>query len=229
MKTTLIIAVTLTLILSCKRKSSEFTKLEWQVEHAFTGEPLEGIEVRLHEYSLGRSGYFNNGFGPDDGSIIWTGKTDKDGRIRHAFNASQNDHVSYYMSVKKMDDEGREFENFSTPVESSITKGEENFLNMSLAKHGQYVYKIENQNCFNFNDQMRWRENRINFNYESDFGMWSDHYFGCHSEVTGNRFSGPQMLIIEMEIDRNNQNLETVIDTFYVAGFNETDTIRLVY
>lgn len=208
-------------IFSCKKLDKknpiEFTI---QAHIPYSGEPISGVKYTIKEYRAKKGGGI--------GEIEYTdfeleGTTNSNGIAEISFFPKKN---LDYMYRIYFDYSSIQFESYSgsyslinAPSYDIMTRKDQRDYEIRALPHCGAHYRIENVNCFDANDKMRYKvyhlEETPNETFETIY-TWSNYFDGCGvlgEYINNSSLSGHQ--IYQIEVTRNNQ-ITTYIDTFFL-------------
>lgn len=210
------------LVFSCKKLDKkhpiEFTI---QAHIPYSGEPISGIKYTIREY---RSKKELISFGEiEHTDFILEGTTDANGNASVSFAPKKN--MKYHYDIT-FDYSSLHFASYSgsyslikAPNYVPLSRNDQqDFEIRALPLCGAH-FKIENINCFDGNDKMRFKMfNCDEFTNQSFqyITVWSNDFNGCGlfgEAINNNVLSGHQ--IYQIEVTRNNI-VTTYIDTFFL-------------
>lgn len=209
-------------IFSCKRLDKkhpiEFTI---QAHIPYSDEPISGVKYTIVEYKAKK-------FSKKMGEIEYTdfkleGFIDASGWARISFFPKKNLDYMYriyfdYSSMQFADYSGS-YSLINAPSFDIMTRQNQRDYEIRALPLCDVHYKVENVNCFDENDKMRFKTfNADEFPNQSFqyITVWSNYFNGCGPFFEGtfnNRLSG--RLLYEIEVTRNNQ-ITKYIDTFFL-------------
>nr|WP_294861679.1 hypothetical protein [uncultured Fluviicola sp.] len=209
------------LLFSCKKLDKKHP-IEFTIKAhiPYSDEPIAGVKYTIKEYRSKKGGKL--------GEIEYTdftleGSTDANGDARIYFAPKKN---LDYMYRIDFDYSNIHFANFAgsyslinAPSYDLINRqGQRNYEIRALPICGVH-YKIENVNCFDANDKMRYKvyhlEEAPNETFETIY-TWSNYFDGCEvfgEYINNTSLSGHQ--IYQIEVTRNNV-VTTYTDTFFL-------------
>lgn len=220
-------------------KHKDWTTVNFHLYNPVTNEPYSDIEFQivLNE-KVNKFGFKHD----QQVEVVWTGKTDAQGKVSHSFRAKKNDKYFYIVSFPK-------FKENPYPHDKYVAVND-NYLDYSLDYGGQLavlknevnnkifryvekvslVYHVKNINCLNANDHIRFRYKSI---YKTYWSSWNPIYdfpnsYGCIDYASLKRPSTQDIYEIEMEVTRNN-SMTIIRDTAYILGQKEVDTVKIYY
>ena len=209
-------------VLSCKKLDKkhpiEFTI---QAHIPYSGEPISGVKYTITEYRAKKWGKI--------GEIEYTdfkleGVTNTMGIAEISFFPKKNKDYMYRIDF---DYSNIQFQNYSgsyslinAPNYDLITRQDyQEDYEIRALPHCEAHYKIENVNCFDVNDKMRYKvyhlEESPNETFETIY-TWSSYFEGCGlfgEYINNSALSGHQ--VYQIEVTRNAQ-VTTYIDTFFL-------------
>ncbi len=217
------IVIVLTLLLSflsCKKLDKD-NPIEFTIKAhiPYSDESISGVKYTIREYKsskelLGDIEYTD---------FILEGVTNANGDAVISFAPKKN--MKYRYDIK-FDYSGMQFANYSgsysligAPTYEPLSRNEQKDYEIRALPHCEMHFKIENVNCFDGNDKMRYKTFNCNeFPYKTfeTIYVWSNYFNGCGSFVdytNDNVLSGYH--IYQIEVTRNNQ-VTTDIDTFFL-------------
>lgn len=219
---TVIILVILLSIFSCKKLDKD-NPIEFKIKAhiPYSGEAISGVKYTIKEYKSknGPSSFADVEYT----DFIVEGMTDANGNATVSFAPKKNMKYHYDMTF---DYSGLQFANYSgnyslikAPNYVPLMRDDQPDFEIRALPHCEAHFKIENVNCFDGNDKMRFKMFNCDefpnqaFQYIT---IWSNDFNGCgvFGEATNNSvLSGRQLY--QIEVTRNNQ-VTTYIDTFFL-------------
>ena len=209
------------LLMSCK-KLDEDNPIEFKIKAhiPYSDEPISGVKYTIREY---KSKTELTSFGDIEYTdFILEGTTDANGNAAISFAPKKN--VKYRYDIT-FDYSSLHFASYSgsyslikVPNYVPLSRNDQqDFEIRALPKCGMQ-FKIENVNCFDSNDKMRYKVYHLEEepNQQFQYILYSNYFNGCGSFVdyTNNDvLSGHQ--IYQIEVTRNNI-VTTHIDTFFL-------------
>ncbi len=207
-------------IFSCKKLDKK-NPIEFTIKAhiPYSDEPISGVKYTIREYK------FKKG---EMGEIEYTdfnleGETDANGNAVIAFAPRKS--KSYHYDIT-FDYSSMQFANYSgpyslinAPTYVHLVRNDQQDYEIRALPHCSVHFKVENVNCFDGNDKMRFKTfNSDEFPYQSFeyIPIWGNYFNGCGTLFDGvfnDRLSG--RLLYQIEVTRNNQ-VTTDIDTFFL-------------
>ncbi|WP_343747082.1 hypothetical protein [Fluviicola sp.] len=205
---------------SCKKLDKD-NPIEFAIKAhiPYNGEPISGIKYTIREYKfkkgkLGEVEYTD---------FVLEGMTDANGVASIAFAPRKSKNYYYDLTF---DYSSMQFANYSgsyslikAPTYVHLVRNDQQDYEIRALPHCSVHFKVENVNCFDTNDKMRFKT----FNYDEFpnqsfeyISVWGNYFNGCGSLFDGvfdDRLSGT--LFYQIEVTRNNQ-VTTYIDTFFL-------------
>ncbi len=206
--------------LSCKKLDKEHpVEFKIKAHIPYNDEPISGVKYTIREYKSKKGKL---------GEVEYTdfnleGETDANGNAVIAFAPRKS--KSYHYDIT-FDYSSMQFANYSgpyslinAPTYVHLVRNDQQDYEIRALPHCGMHFKIENVNCFDANDKMRYKTFNCNeFPYKTfeTIYVWSNYFNGCGSLVdytNDNVLSGYH--IYQIEVTRNNQ-VTTDIDTFFL-------------
>jgi len=229
MKNTIYILTIALLLISCKKlRSKAPLTVDITCQNPVDGSAFPGVIFKIYEvkdkFSIGLSVNQKK-------ELIYTGKTDINGKANYEFDAIKNSKFSYeiFFDYSNMDVPDGEYYLNKTRDFDYLKKNETNVFDFDMLPYFSFVQHIKNINCFDNDDKMRFRMKILN----TGSGNWSkwgttyNHYFhGCIDE-TNNLYKPQDIYIYIYEVESTkNGVISTYIDTFYMTA---VDTFKIYY
>jgi hypothetical protein len=209
-------------VFSCKKLDKNHP-IEFTIKAhiPYSGEPISGVKYRIREYkaknessSLGAVDY--TGF-------LLEGRTNANGDANISFAPKKSTKYFYDITFDYSDIHFAHYNgNYSlikAPIDVPLSRNEQQDFEIRALPHCSVRFKVENVNCFDSNDKMRFKSfNSDEFpakSFETIY-VWGDYFNGCGSFFDGtfdNRLSGS--VLYQIEVTRNNV-VTTYIDTFFL-------------
>lgn len=209
------------LLSSCKRLDKKHP-IEFTIQShiPYSGEPISGVKYTIVEYRSKK--------GLGIGEIEYTdfkleGFTDASGWARISFLPKKN---LDYMYRIYFDYSNIQFQNYSgsyslinAPSYDLMTRNDQRDYEIRALPHCSIHYKVENVNCFDSNDKMRFKTFNLDEFPNQSFQyitVWGNYLNGCGSFFDGTfneMLSGRKLY--QIEVTRNNV-VTTYIDTFFL-------------
>lgn len=216
----LLLCLLLVSCFSCKKLDKD-NPIEFTIKAhiPYSDEPISGVKYTIREYKsskelLGDIEYTD---------FILEGVTNMNGDAVISFAPKKN--MKYRYDIK-FDYSGMQFANYSgsysligAPTYEPLSRNDQKNYEIRALPHCGAHFKIENVNCFDANDKMRFKMYNCDEFPNQSFQyitVWSNEFNGCglFGEVTNNSvLSGRQLY--QIEVTRNNQ-VTTDIDTFFL-------------
>lgn len=209
-------------LFSCKKLDKK-NPIEFTIKaHVpYSGEPISGVKYTIVEY---RSKKFSSKFG----DIEYTdfkleGTTNANGIAEISYFPKKNLDYHYiinfdYSNIHFSGSSGN-YSLINAPSYDIITRQDNRDYEIRVLPHCGAHYKIENVNCFDANDKMRYKVYHMdefpNETFETIY-TWSNYFDGCGvfgEYINNNSLAGHQ--IYQIEVTRNNV-VTTYIDTFFL-------------
>ena len=233
MKTTIVILLyvsTLLFSFGCKKKSKELTTVNFHLYNPVTNEAFSGIKVSVLQEKNTSSGFNSS----SDIEVIWEGVTDAYGKAAYTFKAYNSTKYAYWQTVEQSFYFNSSLHKVFQPEFLPLNKNEENEIVYKVVKNANMVTWLKNLNCFDQNDQMRWRRKSI-VDIFDDWSVWTPfstsnniYFEGCYELISNPHTYKQDIWDVEMEVTKNGIT-SLVRDTFYITGQNGTDTLKLFY
>ncbi|WP_343747083.1 hypothetical protein [Fluviicola sp.] len=204
---------------SCKKLDKD-NPIEFTIKAhiPYSGEPISGVKYTIREYKskkgkLGEVEYTD---------FVLEGMTDANGVASIAFAPRKSKNYYYDLTF---DYSSMQFANYSgsyslikAPTYVHLVRNDQQDYEIRALPHCGMHFKIENVNCFDANDKMRYRVYHLEEepNQQFQYIPYSNYFNGCGflGEITNSSIlSGHQ--IYQIEVTRNNQ-ITTYIDTFFL-------------
>jgi hypothetical protein len=182
---------------------------------------MSGVKYSIVEYRAKK-------FSKKLGDIEYTdfkleGFTDASGWARISFLPKKNLDYMYriyfdYSNIQFPDFSGS-YSLINAPAYDIITRKNQRDYEIRALPHCGVHFKIENVNCFDANDKMRFKTINCDEFPNQSFQyitVWGDYFDGCGifgDAIFDNRLSGRKLY--QIEVTRNNQ-VTTYIDTFFL-------------
>lgn len=218
----IIILGVLVSVLSCKKLDKK-NPIQFIIKShvPYSGEPISGVRYIIREYKPKK--------GPSSfGDIEYTdfkleGYTNANGLAVISFFPKKNLDYMYriefdYSNIQFSGSYG-DYSLINAPAYDLIDRNNPRNYEIRVLPHCGAHYKIENVNCFDSNDKMRYKvyhlEESPNETFETVY-TWSDYFNGCGvfgEYINNNSLSGHQ--VYQIEVTRNGQ-VTTYIDTFFL-------------
>ncbi|WP_343634661.1 hypothetical protein [Fluviicola sp.] len=212
----------LLLIISCKKPDKKHP-IQFTIKShiPYSGESIKGVKYTITEYRAKK-------FSQKLGEIEYTdfkleGYTNAAGLAVISFFPKKNLNYMYriefdYSNIQFSASFG-DYSLINAPAYDLINRNNPRDYEIKVLPHCGAHYKIENVNCFDANDKMRYKvyhlEESPNETFETVY-TWSDYFNGCGifgEYINNNSLSGHQ--VYQIEITRNNQ-VTTYTDTFFL-------------
>ena len=205
---------------SCKKLDKD-NPIEFKIKAHIpcNDEPISGVKYTIREYQP-KKGILG---GAEYTDFILEGMTDANGNAAISFAPKKN--MKYRYDIQ-FDYSGMQFANYSgsysligAPNYEPLSRNDQKDYEIKALPHCSMHFKIENVNCFDANDKMRYKTFNCNeFPYKTfeTIYVWSNYFNGCGSFVdytNDNVLAGYH--IYQIEVTRNNQ-VTTDIDTFFL-------------
>jgi hypothetical protein len=186
----------------------------------YSGKPISGVKYTIREYKAKKNGSIGEieytdfeleGTTNSNGiaEIAFLPKKNKDYMYRIDFDYSNIDFASYSGSYSLI----------NAPGYDLLTRNNQRDYEIRVLPHCKVHYKIENVNCFDNNDKMRFKTFNLdefpNKTFESIY-TWSNYFEGCSvslENTSNGMLSGRK--VYQIEVTRNGE-VTTYIDTFFL-------------
>ncbi|TSJ46425.1 hypothetical protein [Fluviicola chungangensis] len=210
------------LVFSACKKLDKDNPIEFKIKAhiPYSGEPISGVKYTIKEY---KSKTGPSSFGDVEYTdFVVEGMTDTYGNATVSFAPKKN--MKYHYDIT-FDYSGLQFANYSgsyslikAPNYVPLMRDDQPDFEIRALPLCGMQFKIENVNCFDSNDKMRYKVYHLEEepNQQLQYVPYSNYFNGCGSPInyTNNTvLSGHQ--IYQIEVTRNNQ-LTTYIDTFFL-------------
>ncbi|MBD3636381.1 MAG: hypothetical protein HUJ25_03490 [Crocinitomicaceae bacterium] len=224
-KLTLLLVLLINLAACKKEESKMWTEVHVTATNYNTEEPLDDIFISIVET---KDGLFTT-----KGDAIYESFTDENGTFYYGWKAKRSSNVSYEYVVQANPEKYHQVEFQQIDY---LQKGESHYYDVKLVESGALNMNFQNVNCFNENDELRFRyyfkKNPSATTYIYIYSFYWDGELtldGC-VDLTGN--GGYQVLpagnyTIEWNVTRDNGYTEGS-DTFFV-GDGDSLTYLLQY
>jgi hypothetical protein len=223
----LIMLFVVSLFSSCKKESKEYTTVIWEVINPVTNAPYTNILVRLYEAKKTNSGI--------EYSLIYEGKTNNQGRAEYSFKAYLSGKYWYEPEINEgaLGVNGIDYTIIKQPSPSvyNVKKDEENIIRYEIIPYHNRLTHVKNFNCQGSGDIMRYRQKYL-YTGSGGWTIWTpDHvlYEGCIDDYSDVRSRPLDHIVTEIEVTRQNGSVENYIDTSFIKGENNVDTIKVYY
>jgi hypothetical protein len=223
----LILFLIVGLFFSCKKESNEYTTVIFEVINPVTNTPYTNIKVRLYEAKKKSSGI--------QYSLIYEGQTNNQGRAEYSFKANLNSKYWYSPEINEgsLGVVGVDYTIIKQPSPSItiITKDEENVIRYEILPYHKNVTHIKNFNCQGPGDVMKFRQKNL-YTGSGGWSIWTPDqalYEGCIDDYSNVRSRPLDHIVTEIEVTRQNGSVENYIDTSFIKGENNVDTIKVYY
>lgn len=190
------------LLFSCGKK----TTITGRIINPVTGIGIGNIEIEVLKEKVNPIPGSMDGTGS---KLIETTTTDSEGY--YAIEIRKSSSRNYYLSV--IYDENKYTSTESTSV-LIASKTKNQTFNFGLTPYGFIKQDIHNINCFDSNDQMRYKRSNTSINLTSTY---STTFEGCFDFSSTEYFKYPMGWVkYEVETTKNGIN-STLIDSFYLS------------
>jgi hypothetical protein len=208
---------------SCKKLDKD-NPIEFTIKAhiPYSDEPISGVKYTIREYKS-KNSFKLGDYEYTDFNL--TGVTDAHGNATISFAPRKSMKYQYDITF---DYSGMQFANYSgsyslinAPSYEPLPRHDHHDYEIRALPLCGAHFKIENVNCFDGNDKMRFKTFNCDEFPNQSFQyitVWSNYFNGCglFGEVTNNNvLSGRQLY--EIEVTRNNQ-VTTYIDTFFLQS-----------
>ena len=221
----IIFSIVLLLLLACRRESKQETVARWEIVNPVTNAPYVGVGVKLvlRDY---------RGNSPKS-EVIWEGKTNDNGIAEYKFNAYKSSKFGYIevANIASLGTNGVDYSIIRRPSALGLDKDEVNDLRYEIVPYVNIVSHIKNINCQGENDIMKFRQKAL----LTGSGMWSqwtpEHalFVGCVNNLSDLVSVKSDLYVSEIEVTRQNGEIEYFLDTSFIKGEYAIDTVRVYY
>lgn len=207
--------------ISCKKLDKK-NPIEFTIKAhiPYSGEPISGVKYTIREYKHKQELVFGDKEYTD---FTVEGTTDASGLAIISFLPKKNMNFRYditfdYSNIQFQNNPGS-YSLIGAPTYNIITRKDQPNFEIRALPHCEMHFKIENVNCLDANDKMRYKVFNLDEfpNQSFEFvNIWSNDFLGCglFGEIVGNNIlSGRQ--IYQIEVTRNDV-VTTYIDTFFL-------------
>jgi hypothetical protein len=223
----LILFLVVGLSFGCKKESKEYTTVIWEVINPANDEGYTNILVRLYEAKKKSGGIEYN--------LIYEGKTNSQGRAEYSFKANLNNKYWYRPEINEgsLGVNGIDYSVIKQPSPSVtiVKKDEENIIKYEIIPYHNRMTHIKNSNCQGSGDIMRFRLKYL-YTGSGGWSIWTpEHalYEGCIEDYSDVRSRPLDHIVTEIEVTRQGGSVENYIDTSFIEGENNVDTIKVYY
>ena len=161
---------TLLIFTACKTPNIlNQTVIEGRIINILTNEPIEGVEVDLHEKF--------DAIAPRTDNILERAQTDEQGNFRFKFPADVSPYAEYSIEAKLAGIMPGLTKNLE---ESAIAEGEYNFFELEVAPTTHFLLRLESTDCFSGTSIQVYQDREVQpQNLENPFFL----YENCHSGI----------------------------------------------
>jgi hypothetical protein len=223
----LILLLVVGFFLGCKKESKEYTTVTWEVINPVNGVGYANILVRLYEAKKKSNGI--------EYSLIYEGNTNNQGRAEHSFKANLNNKYWYRPEINEgsLGVGGIDYAVIKQPSPSvyNVEKDEENIIRYEIIPYHNRQTHVKNINCQGSGDIMRYRQKNL-YTGSGGWTIWTpEHvlYEGCIDDYSDIRSRPLDHIVTEIEVTRQDGSVENHIDTSFIEGGNNVDTIKVYY
>lgn len=219
---TIIVLILIASFLSCKKLDKD-NPIEFTIKAhiPYSDEPISGVKYTVREY---KSKTQLTSFGDIEYTdFILEGTTDVNGNAVISFAPKKN--MKYHYDIT-FDYSNLQFASYSgsyslikVPNYVPLSRNDQPDFEIRALPHCNVHFKIENVNCFDSNDKMRFKTFNMdefpNKTFETIY-TWSNYFEGCAvslENTSNDMLSGRK--IYQIEVTRNNV-VTTYIDTFFL-------------
>ena len=204
---------------SCKKLDKD-NPIEFTIKAhiPYNDEPISGVKYTIKEYRSKIGGKISEVEYTD---FILEGTTDVNGNASISFAPRKN--IKYHYDIT-FDYSNIHFANYSgsyslirVPNYVPLSRNDQQDFEIRALPHCSVHFKVENINCFDGNDKMRFKTFNLDEFPNQSFQyipVWGNYFNGCglfSDETFNNRLSG--RILYQIEVTRNNE-VTTYIDTF---------------
>ncbi len=206
---------------SCKKLDKD-NPIEFKIKAhiPYSNEPISGVKYTIKEYRSKKGGVISEIEYTD---FLLEGTTDASGNATISFAPKKNMKYRYDITF---DYSNIHFANYSgnyslirVPTYVPLSRKNQQDFEIKALPHCSVHFKIENVNCFDANDKMRFKTFNMDEFPNQSFQyitVWGDYFNGCgvFSDATfEDRLTGRKLY--QIEVTRNNV-VTTYIDTFFL-------------
>jgi hypothetical protein len=207
--------------LSCKKLDKD-NPIEFKIKAhiPYNDEPISGVKYTIREYRSKKELMLSDIEYTD---FILEGVTDANGNANISFAPKKN--MKYHYDIT-FDYSNLQFANYSgsyslikVPNYVPLSRNDQQDFEIRVLPHCSIHYKVENVNCFDANDKMRFKTFNCDEFPNQSFQyitVWGNYFNGCGSffdDTINNMLSGRKLY--QIEVTRNNV-VTIYIDTFFL-------------
>jgi len=197
MKNLLRLITPLLLITSCNKTDFDTTTIiDINIINPVTKTGYENVTFSIFEAN---SSIFSSG----KTTTIFSGKTDINGKAYYKFDVNKN-HRNYTITFdySKMFVPENDYDFSSARDNEIITRGTVNDFNFEILPYFSFIQNIQNIDCFDENDKMRFRQKNLFSQGTPKWSKWGETYYdylhGCANKTYV--LSKPQDIYIYMKL-----------------------------
>ncbi|MCU0551459.1 MAG: hypothetical protein MUC48_19115, partial [Leptolyngbya sp. Prado105] len=198
----------------------------------YDGTPIPGVKYTIREYKSKKGGSY---FDVEYTDFILEGQTDANGLVDIEFYRKKNQKYNYDIKFdySSMNVSFPAYSLINAPTYKNLSKSnpDGNRFDIRVLPHCQMHFKIENVNCFNSSDSMRFKTYNPDERPFQSFDLipvWSNYKIGCgiFAELINDKMLSGRKLY-QIEVTRNGIK-NVYVDTFFLHP-NQLNEVFLQY
>lgn len=208
-------------VFSCKKLDKK-NPIEFKIKAhiPYSGEPISGVKYTIREYRSKKELILSD---IEYTNFKLEGYTNANGEAVISFPPKKNMNYRYDITF---DYSEIQFANYSgsyslirVPTYVPLSRNDQQDFEIRALPHCSVHFKVENVNCFDGNDKMRFKTFNLDEFPNQSFQyitVWGDYFDGCGifgDAIFEDRLSGRKLY--QIEVTRNGQ-VTTYIDTFFL-------------